>query len=358
MPKIKWTEDRLQELASQFNTRKEFKEAHPQAYGAVMEKKLGDKMFSHMKLLKTAWTTEMLAKTAIGYDDIEKYKRENESAYTTICNRGLREQLLGHIQRKHKTHTNESLRDLALKFNSRVDFSTNERTAYNTAINRGILDEICSHMTRLVKLGWSDTELKEIADECSSRQEFKNNYPSAYSTTKKRGLLDLYFKDKKKLVVPFTNEEVFEIAKKYSTRVDFLRKDGGAYNKALRDGFLDKACSHMEAAQKFKLDSPSAFYLLSIESTAIKFLGYGITNNWDVRLKDHQYTLRKSAMFIDDLRVYEFSDGYQAKQVEDAFKKNFSLLDIDVRGFKKENTNYDNLEAAIALVEKMSKDFH
>jgi hypothetical protein len=354
MPKVKWTLEILMELASQYKTRKDFKEAHKQAYGAVMDKKLANQVFAHMKLIRTYWTEEMLKKTLIGYVDIETYKRENESAYTTICNRGLRLKLLGHIERKHRSHTNKSLHELALKFKTRVEFSRIERAAYNTAINRGILNNICSHMERLVKESWLDSELQILANECSSRQDFKNKYPSAHSISKKRELLDIFFANKKKLVIPFTTEDVMMISRKYKTRVDFQRSDGGAYNKAFRDGFLDDACSHMEAAQKFKPHLPSTFYLLVIESSSIKFIGYGITNNWDVRIKDHQYSLKKSAMFIETIRTYEFSDGYKAKDAEDIFRNKFPLLEIDVRGFKRENTDYGNLKDAIALIEEIS----
>lgn len=354
MTKIKWTLEILIELASQFETRKDFKEAHKQAYGAVMDKKLADQVFSHMRLIRTYWTEEMLEQTVVGYSDIEKYKKENESAYTTICNRGLREKLLGHIERKHRSHTDKSLQELALKFKTRIEFSRTERAAYNTAISRGILNEICSHMERLVKEGWSDSELQILANECISRQDFKIRYPSAHSVSRKRGLINIFFSQRKKLVIPFSKEDVIFISKKYQTRVDFQRNDGGAYQKALRDGFLDDACSHMELAQKFKPHLPSTFYLLVIDSSSFKFIGYGITNNWDVRIKDHQYSLKKSAMFIETIQTYEFSDGNKAKHAEDLFRKKFPLLEIDVRGFKRENTHYGNLQDAIALIEDIS----
>jgi hypothetical protein len=354
MPKVKWTLEILIQLASQYKTRKDFKAAHKQAYGAVMDKKLANQVFAHMKLIRTYWTEDMLKETVVGYSDIETYKKENESAYTTICNRGLREKLLGHIERKHRSHTNKSLQELALKFKTRVEFSRMEGGAYNTAINRGILNDICSHMERLLKEGWADSELQILANECISRQDFKNRYPSAHSISKKRNLINIFFAEKRKLVIPFTKEDVMAISNKYKTRVDFQRHDGGAYNKALRDGFLDDACSHMEPAQKFKPHLPSTFYLLVIDSSSFKFIGYGITNNLDVRIKDHQYSLKKSAMFIETIQTYEFSDGFKAKYAEDLFRNKFPLLEIDVRGFKRENTDYGNLKDAIALIEEIS----
>jgi len=40
-------------------------------------------------------------------------------------------------------------------------------------------------------------------------------------------------------------ENLKQIAKKYKTRVDFIREDGSAYNVARIKGFLDDICSHM-----------------------------------------------------------------------------------------------------------------
>lgn len=42
-----------------------------------------------------------------------------------------------------------------------------------------------------------------------------------------------------------TYENLKKIAKKYKTRIDFIREDGPAYNVARVKGFLDDICSHM-----------------------------------------------------------------------------------------------------------------
>lgn len=352
MPKVRWTLEVLLELAKPYKTRKEFKAAHKQAYGAVMEKKLAQQVFAHMHLIRTYWTEAMLRDSIIGYSDIETYKKENESAYTTICNRGLRVKLLSHIERKHRTHTDESLAELAKKYKTRVAFSKAESSAYSVASNRGILNSICSHMIRLQKESWSDAELQELANKCSSRQDFKNKYESAYSTTKRRKLLDVFFQNKKKLVIPFTKEQVLEISLKYETRVAFQKYDGGAYNKALRDGFLEVACSHMSASQKFRTDLPTTFYLLKIASSQHgDFVGFGITNDWDDRLRDHKNSLKKMGMTIVDVKTFEFKDGIEAKRMEDKFKLQFEKLNIDVRGFKRENFHIKNYSVALEILD-------
>ena len=323
-----------------------------------MDKKWGDIVFAHMKLKKTYWTEEMLIKSAEGYQDIETYKKENESAYTTICNRGLREKILGHIDRKHRTYTDDLLMQIAKKYKSRVAFSNGARSAYNTARNRGILEKICIHMERLVKESWTEIELKELADLCESRQDFKERYPSAYSITKKRNLLDDFFKNKKKLVIPFEKQEVIEIAKKYKTRVDFQKKDGGAYNKALRDGFLVEACKHMSAAQKFREDLPSIIYILKIHSSEHgDFLGYGITNDWRDRLTDHKNSLKKFGMKIYEIKTFECKNGNEAKKIEKKIKNKFGLIGVQVKGFKKENCHIKHYQELMKIIKENLEEF-
>ena len=43
----------------------------------------------------------------------------------------------------------------------------------------------------------------------------------------------------------WTPEKIAKVAKKYKYRVDFNKKDQGAYNKALKMGIIDEVCSHM-----------------------------------------------------------------------------------------------------------------
>lgn len=351
MPRIRWTIELLLDIAKQYPTRKALKEANLKAYNAIMDRKIADIAFAHMELIRTYWTKEMLIDSVVGYTDIETYKKENESAYTTICNRGFNEEILGHIERKHRAHTDESLAKLAKKYQSRSTFSKNERAAYNIARNRKILDKITAHMPRLVRPEWSYAELEELANLCNTRQEFKTLYPSAHSSAKKRKLLDQLFIGKKKYATPKAKDEVLKIAKKYMTRVDFQKKDGGSYNNALRNGFLDEACSHMAPAQKFRPELPSIFYVLTINSAELgTFIGYGITNDWSDRLRDHKLSLRKEGMSIAESKIFNLESGYIAKKIEDAFKSSFPLLAINVRGFKKENFAYEFLDDALTLL--------
>lgn len=50
----------------------------------------------------------------------------------------------------------------------------------------------------------------------------------------------------------WTNERVFEEAKKYKCRMSFKTKSAGAYGAACRKGILDKACKHMALIKKPK----------------------------------------------------------------------------------------------------------
>ena len=165
-----------------------------------------------------------------------------------------------------------------------------------------------------------------------------------------------FFRNKKKLVIPFTKEQGLEISLKYETRVAFQKNDGGAYQKALRDGFLDEACTHMSTAQKFRTDLPTTFYLLKINSSQHgEFVGYGITNDWDDRYRDHKSSLSISGMTIVDIKTFECKNGIEAKNIEDKFKSKFEKLNVDVRGFKRENFHNKHYAVALNYLEQNKK---
>jgi len=46
--------------------------------------------------------------------------------------------------------------------------------------------------------------------------------------------------------IRWTEEKCIIEAKKYTKKVAFMRKSGGAYNYARRHNFLDKICRHMK----------------------------------------------------------------------------------------------------------------
>lgn len=96
--------------------------------------------------------------------------------------------------------THEEVKEIASRYRYRADFQRHEKGAYLYALRNASLEDVCAHMDRQIaaKGHWLNKE--------NCREE----------------------------------------AIKYSQRTDFMRNSGSAYGSALRNGWLDEICSHME----------------------------------------------------------------------------------------------------------------
>lgn len=198
-------------------------------------------------------------------------------------------------------HSEESVRHLAAQYASGVQFRKHQPAAANWARNRGIQLEF-PHDTES-RTRWTEENIWNAVHQCTSYSEFVERYPSArlaaeriailphiherlpprkawtdeqkektkrvaieaaqnyatlkefrkakpdlYSIAYRAGLLDEIeakgtTRVKRKRYV---KRELAEIAKGYHTRVEFQKGHPSAYQSALKQGFLDKICTHME----------------------------------------------------------------------------------------------------------------
>lgn len=94
---------------------------------------------------------------------------------------------------------------------------------------------------------WTKERCREEAMKYEYLCDFKKNSPSAFDKSRKNKWLDDFdwlkkkktFKDTKP-VGYWTKERVLEVARKYSSRNEFCEKDKTAYQKALKNGWLDE----------------------------------------------------------------------------------------------------------------------
>lgn len=97
---------------------------------------------------------------------------------------------------------------------------------YPSNFNKDIAEKLNKTLSSINNMGYR-LKLKKNDLILSKRNEISNK------TRIKNGGRDLTYENLKK------------IAKKYKTRIDFIREDGSAYNVARVKGFLDDICSHM-----------------------------------------------------------------------------------------------------------------
>ena len=94
--------------------------------------------------------------------------------------------------------TLDKVRKEALKYDKRNDFIKGSPTAYNKAIGFGLLDDVCSHMV----------------------SRYKPNGYWTYDNIRKESL-------------------------NFDNRADFKKDSITAYNRAMKNGWLNDVCSHM-----------------------------------------------------------------------------------------------------------------
>ena len=93
-----------------------------------------------------------------------------------------------------------------------------------------------------MKTKWNKETCYEEAKKYSTRSEFKKGCDRAYNVACKNGWIDDYDWFKRPIVYnkKWTYETCYEEAKKYSTRNEFKKGCGSAYNVACKNGWMDE----------------------------------------------------------------------------------------------------------------------
>jgi len=132
------------------------------------------------------------------------------------------------------------------KYSSRGEFQRANKGAYHVALRRDLLDQLYPSK-RADFADWSDDEVV-LAEgrRFSSRKEFKHGNVSAYQAALRRDLLDQLYPSKRADFAKradhakWSDERVLEEGRKYASRADFARGNGGVYQAARRRNLLDQ----------------------------------------------------------------------------------------------------------------------
>lgn len=131
---------------------------------------------------------------------------------------------------------------------------------------------------------WTQERISAAASKCSSRVEFCRKYTVAYNKAWRNGWLEDVCKPMPRLQQPngyWSFERVQKAASKYSTRTEFMEKKSGAYQKASKEGWLEKVCFHMmPMGSRYK----RAIYAFEFKDRSVYV---GLTFNYEVRYREH-----------------------------------------------------------------------
>ena len=341
--KVSWTKEGIQEEAKRFSTRSEFARGNRSAYKKAHREGWLDEICISMvspSKPKGYWTKERVFEMAKNHTTKADFLKNAPIAYRVALSHGWIEELRSLFEGK-QPYTREECQQEASKYNSREDFMKKSPLYYNCAKNYRILTEICSHMgtdtnfryvyafefedhhayiglscfpqkrckqhltdkkstvykyiketgskyifkvltegsvenaiqqeilwiNKYKEDGWGllNKELDELANDGSPKysyeycemianryahsQNFKKGNRLVYNYAVRHGWLDNICKHMDKDAQEaqhWTKERCLEEAKKYEVRKDFQKGCSGAYAAAYRNKWLDEICSHME----------------------------------------------------------------------------------------------------------------
>ena len=312
--RVRWTEDKIRQIAPQFSSRTEMSRGDRGAYRFANQiPGLLDELFGNQKFV---WTEDALIKEAQQYQSKGAFKRGSGGAYVVCISRfpGLIDSL---FDNKIRYWTDEaSVREEASRYASRVEFRNGCPGASKSAIAKfpHILDELFGPKKAIE---WTLPNLIAEAKKFPSRQIFISSSGGAYNAFNRfPGELDKLFPKKYRY---WGNEnDVRDEARKYTTKAEFICGCVSAYGAALNMGIIDDLGFE---PSKFGFDSssPAHLYVVSLNlMDGTQSTMFGITN----RTPKQRYKLKERNLMQDRI-TYKFPRGGDALKLETLLRREF-----------------------------------
>ena len=246
-----WTEEKLRELTSKYNSLTDFLKNERKAADALRRKGLFDEFTSHMKRVNNkSFTDDEIEQEAKKYPNQAEFAKGSPNHYNAYKRRKLQDKFRNFLPLKNIRWTDEMLRDEAAKYTTIKDFVNNSGGAYKTAHDRGILDDITKHIPR-TKI-WTYDEVIDDAKKYKDFNEFTKKSPTFFQA-KSHGWLDDVKKFLPLRIIFWTKEMCQKEADKYTTKRDFKKNSPKAYSSAFTHGWLPDITKHMTVlGDKFK----------------------------------------------------------------------------------------------------------
>ena len=196
------------------------------------------------------WTYEECKSHALQCSTRSEFITKFPGAYASAIKNNWLDDICLHMELKFKIKNNpETVKLEALKYKTRQEFRHGSNSAYEYARKHKLLDSICTHMIRpLAKVKWTDEAVFEEAKKYSSKEEFRKGCSAAYTIAHKKGIIDkacLHMVSSRKTRDYWTFERCHKAASKYQSRKDFKKNDGSAYSTAVRNSWIEQICTHM-----------------------------------------------------------------------------------------------------------------
>ena len=190
------------------------------------------------------WNRKSCFKEAQKYKNATAFEKGSGGAYNAALTNGWLSEYTWFIKLWEPKWDKKACYEEAKKYKTRGEFQNGSTSAYNKALRKGWIDEYYWMPARMQKpVGyWNNYEkCFQEAKKYNSRFEFEKGNISAYQKALKNGWLDDYtwFKEMKKPNGYWNRETCYEEAKKYSSKKEFKQHVNGAYQFAYKEGWLN-----------------------------------------------------------------------------------------------------------------------
>jgi predicted GIY-YIG superfamily endonuclease len=181
---------------------------------------------------KVYWTKEKCKEVALLCKYRNEFNKKYKSAYVASSKNGWLVEICNHMQYNQtppNSWTKERCKEVALKYNCRSDFQKSNYNVYRIAYDQKWLNEICSHMIKIGNIYKRLVYIYKFSDNsiyvgltCNSIRrstEHLTSKTSVYKHIKETGLYPIYTE----LTDYIDSVEASEMEKYY---VEYYRKDG------------------------------------------------------------------------------------------------------------------------------------
>lgn len=193
----------------------------------------------------------------------------------------------------------------AKKYLNKKDFKTNSKGAYNASIKYKWIDNICDHMLlkRKSKNFWNLIECKKEANKYKTRSEFWLKSRSAYNKCVKEGWLEIVCLNMTVVIKPknywLNKENCRKEALLYNNRTIFSKKSIHCYITSMSNKWLDEICSHMSIVGN---KSKRCIYAAIFPDNSVYI---GLTSNFNRRKLEHLNGMNKYSNNCKKSSVYK-----------------------------------------------------
>ena len=244
--KPKWNINTCREEAKKYKYRSEFKEGCVIAYN-IARKNGWIEDYDWLEPSKTEkkWNYNTCMEEAKKYKTRTEFYKGCHGAYNVAKINGWIEEYDWFVQKQKPSGywTYETCKEESKKYKSISEFQKTSSRAYELARRNGWLKEYeWLEQKQKSKGYWNYETCIEEAKKYKTISEFRKNNGSAYQLANNNGWIDDYdwLERTQKPNGYWNYDTCMEEARKYTTRKEFSKKSSGAYNVALKNGWVDK----------------------------------------------------------------------------------------------------------------------